>query len=88
VDGEQAGFGTEEELITHSIDVRDHVEDKLSSMRAHASQIGPDHFFLTMEPERFAMAFGQEWFIEHGASRAPGAPFATDLFAGAEGAPR
>jgi hypothetical protein len=23
-------------------------------------------FFLQMPPEGFAMAFGQEWFIEHG----------------------
>jgi LmbE family N-acetylglucosaminyl deacetylase len=82
VDGEQASFGTEEEHITHGIDVSDVVERKLESMKAHASQIGPDHFFLTMDPDVFALAFGHEWYIEHGATRAEDQPFGDDLFAG------
>jgi len=86
VDGAEAGFGTEEDLITHSVDVTGFVDRKLESMRAHASQIGPDHFFVSMEPDVFATAFGHEWFIEHGGTRATDAPFGDDLFAGvAEG---
>jgi LmbE family N-acetylglucosaminyl deacetylase len=81
VDGDQAGFGTEEEDITHSVDVSAFVDRKLESMKAHASQIGPEHFFLTMAPEVFAAAFGHEWYIEHGATRAPDEPFGADLFA-------
>jgi len=82
VDGDQAGFGTEEEDITHSVDVSAFVDRKLESMKAHASQIGPEHFFLTMPSEVFAAAFGQEWYIEHGATRSPNEPFGADLFAG------
>lgn len=81
VDGAQAEFGTEEVGITHCIDVHDFVDHKLESMKAHASQIGPEHFFLTMASDVFALAFGSEWFIEHGASRPEGAPFGDDLFA-------
>jgi hypothetical protein len=33
-------------------------------MRAHASQIAPDTFFLAMPEEIFAAAFGQEWFVD------------------------
>jgi LmbE family N-acetylglucosaminyl deacetylase len=88
VDGEQASFGTEEVDITHSIDVSDFVSRKLDSMKAHASQIGPDHFFLTMDPDIFALAFGHEWYIEHGATRVADQPFGDDLFAGvAESSP-
>ena len=32
-------------------------------MSCHACQISPDHFFLAMPDERFAHAFGTEWFI-------------------------
>lgn len=80
VDGAEASFGTEEDGITHAIDVSAFLDRKLASMKAHASQIGPDHFFLTMAPEIFEVAFGHEWFIEHGATRSPDDPFGTDLF--------
>ena len=32
-------------------------------MRAHRSQIADDSFFLTLDDDRFALAFGTEWFI-------------------------
>jgi LmbE family N-acetylglucosaminyl deacetylase len=76
-------FGSPAAIITHAIDVSAHLDRKLEAMRAHASQIGPDSFFLNLPPEAFAAAFGTEWFIAHGAPpRADGAEFATDLFAG------
>ena len=51
-------------------------------MEAHASQIGPETFFLAMPPEAFRAAFGTEWFIELYGQRAPDEPFRDDLFAG------
>jgi LmbE family N-acetylglucosaminyl deacetylase len=74
-------FGSPEQVITHAIDVSDHVDAKRDSMRAHASQISDEHFFLAMPDEAFAVSFGTEWFIAPGAPRPDGAPFADDLFA-------
>lgn len=74
-------FGSPADLITHAVDVSAFVGQKRDSMRAHASQIGPDHFFLSMSDEAFARAFSTEWYIERG-GRAGGEPFADDLLAG------
>lgn len=74
------GFGSPEQLITHAIDVQDHIDAKRASMVAHRSQIGPDTFFLKMPMEAFRVAFGTEWYIELGRVRADGEPFASDLF--------
>lgn len=73
-------FGTPEADITHAIDVSDLVEVKQRSMRAHRSQIADDSWFLTMDDETFAGAFGTEWFIESGRPRAEGAPFRSSLW--------
>ena len=75
-------FGTPAALITHAVDVSDFVTQKHASMVAHESQISDESFFMKMPPEMFAMAFGTEWFIKHGGSRAPDAPFGSDLFEG------
>ena len=40
-------------------------------MAAHASQIAPDDFFLSMPDEVFAGAFGTEWFVAPGRRPAP-----------------
>ena len=48
-------------------------------MRAHASQISEQSFFLAMPDEAFAYAFGTEWFIRDG--QGPGIT-ETDLLAG------
>lgn len=64
--GEDSTFGTPQEQITTTIDVHDFVDRKIASMVAHASQIPPDSFFLTMPPEIFAATFGQEFYIRHG----------------------
>ena len=61
-----ANFGMPESTITCVVDVSDFVEHKRAAMRAHASQIGEDHFMLLMPDEAFAMAFGQEWYIRAG----------------------
>jgi hypothetical protein len=46
-------------------------------MRAHASQISEQSFFLGMPDEAFQYAFGTEWFIHDG--QGPGIT-ETDLF--------
>ncbi len=60
-------FGSTDDEITTIVDVADWVDQKRASMAAHASQIPPDSFFLTMPEEQFARAFGLEWFIRRGA---------------------
>jgi LmbE family N-acetylglucosaminyl deacetylase len=74
-------FGSPEELITHAVDVSGQLAAKRRSLAAHASQIGPDSFFMAMPPDTFAAAFGTEWFIRPGQPRPDGAPFGDDLFA-------
>lgn len=73
-------FGSPESVITHAVDVSGYVALKRRSMEAHRSQIADDSFFMKMPEEIFAMAFGTEWFIESGHTRAEGAPFGDDLF--------
>src|SRR5690606_32295228 len=75
-------IGMPEEAITHAIDVSDFVDLKRQAMRAHASQIPEEAFFLAMPDETFRDSFGIEWYIEPGSSRPGGPPFADDLFAG------
>jgi LmbE family N-acetylglucosaminyl deacetylase len=72
-------FGSPEAIITHAVDVVDFIDRKRASMQAHASQIPGDSFFLALPPERFAAAFGTEWFIERGRPRRD-EPFRTEIF--------
>ena len=50
---EDPGFGRPDAVITTTVDVGDFVEAKRSSMRAHASQITEQSFFLAMPDEQF-----------------------------------
>jgi LmbE family N-acetylglucosaminyl deacetylase len=49
--------------ITTELDVTPWVATKRAAMRAHASQIGEDSFFLSMPDDVFESVWGQEWFI-------------------------
>ncbi len=49
--------------ITHRVEAVDFVEQKRASMRSHPSQMGPDHFLLTMPDAVFAMGLGTEFYI-------------------------
>lgn len=60
-------IGVPESEITTRVDVTPWMDRKRASMRAHASQITEQSFFLQMPDDVFAGAFGQEWFIHHGA---------------------
>jgi len=72
-------FGKPESEITAAVDVTPYLEHKRRAMRAHASQISEQSFFLNMPDEGFRYAFGTEWFIRDG--QGPGIT-ETDLFAG------
>jgi LmbE family N-acetylglucosaminyl deacetylase len=62
----QPDFGMPESVITCAVDVSAYIATKRSAMQAHASQIGPDHFMLSMPDDAFLQAFGMEWFIREG----------------------
>ena len=72
-------FGKPEAELTTSVDVRAFTEQKRAAMRAHASQISEQSFFLAMPDDAFTEAFGTEWFIREG--QGPGIT-ETDLMAG------
>ncbi len=61
-----ADFGTPEEELTCRVDVTSHIDRKRAAMRAHASQIGEQHFMLAMPEDAFRIAFGTEWFMRKG----------------------
>jgi LmbE family N-acetylglucosaminyl deacetylase len=56
-------MGKPESEITHRVDAVDFVDQKRASMRAHASQMAPDHFLLAMPDPMFAMGLGVEFYI-------------------------
>jgi LmbE family N-acetylglucosaminyl deacetylase len=58
--------GTPEAEITARVDVTKYLDVKRAAMRAHASQIPEESFFLSMDDENFAFTFGTEWFIREG----------------------
>ena len=62
-------LGVDEDQLTTAIDVRDFVDKKKEAMRAHASQITEDSFFMKMPDDVFAEGFGTEWFILRGAPK-------------------
>jgi LmbE family N-acetylglucosaminyl deacetylase len=72
-------FGKPESLLTAAVDVTPCLEHKRRAMRAHASQISEQSFFLAMPEDAFRYAFGTEWFIRDG--QGPGIT-ETDLLAG------
>ena len=79
---EMENLGVSESLITTKIDVRDVLEIKREAMRCHETQVGDMGFFLSMPPDAFSMAFGDEWFVRRDA--VPSQPWEDDLFSGLE----
>lgn len=73
-------MGMNEHELTHRVEVGEFLETKRAAMRAHASQISEQSFFLTMPDEIFAMSFGIEWFARHGGFGRSG-DWETSLFA-------
>ena len=62
-----SAFGVPEARITTRLDVHRAVARKKEALAAHASQVPPESFFLTMSEEQFDRAFGDEWFVRVGA---------------------
>lgn len=79
LDPDAFDLGVPHDRITTTVDVRDQIDLKRKAMTSHGSQISETSFFLAMGPERFAEAFGQEWYILVGA---PTGTLETDVFAG------
>jgi LmbE family N-acetylglucosaminyl deacetylase len=65
-DADELGLGVPGSQLTHGVDVRPWIEKKRASMRAHASQIAEQSFFLAMPDQAFTDAFGTEWFTQRG----------------------
>jgi LmbE family N-acetylglucosaminyl deacetylase len=59
-------FGTLEAELTLEVDVRPWIAAKRASIACHSSQVSDSSFFLAMDEEAFAAAFGTEWYIEKG----------------------
>jgi LmbE family N-acetylglucosaminyl deacetylase len=72
-------FGKPQSQLTAAVDVTEFTDHKRRAMRAHASQIDEQSFFLAMPDDIFKVAFGTEWFIREG--EGPGIT-ETDLMAG------
>ncbi len=79
VDGDDSNFGKPEAEMTARVDVAAYPAQKRAAMRAHASQISEESFFLAMPDDVFAYAFGVEWFIRAGQDEGI---IETDLMAG------
>ena len=72
-------LGVDEDQLTTAIDVHEFLDVKKAALRAHASQVTEESFFLQMSDEDFAEGFGTEWFILRGA---PAGIHEYDLFEG------
>lgn len=62
-EAEPAPFGADDALVTTRVDVAAHVATKMAAMRAHASQIGPDAFFMNVPADMVDAFLGVEEFI-------------------------
>ncbi|HEV7649546.1 MAG TPA: PIG-L family deacetylase [Actinophytocola sp.] len=60
-------FGMAEADLTTAVEVSKYTGYKRQAMRAHASQISEESFFLALPDEQFAQAFGVEHFARVGA---------------------
>lgn len=73
-------FGTDDQLVTTTLDCRSFAGAKFDALAAHATQLD-NAFLVDLGPDLFAEALGVEWYVR-GADRS-GAPVPEDdLFAG------
>ena len=70
-------FGKPEAQITHKVEVVDVAHRKRAAMRAHASQMGPDHPLLAMPEPMFLVGLGVEFYV---VSPTPSPAAAPDVF--------
>lgn len=74
-------FGMVEDDLSYRLDVTPYLDRKRQAMRAHASQIPPDSFFLALPDEVFARMFAHEWYAVPGVT-GTGGPKPVDLLPG------
>lgn len=79
-DAEDLPFGTPDEDVTTTVDIRPWLARKQAAMRAHRSQIGEESFFLNVPEDLAAELFGTESFVLLAGE--PGGAPEDDLFAG------
>jgi N-acetyl-1-D-myo-inositol-2-amino-2-deoxy-alpha-D-glucopyranoside deacetylase len=60
---EDLPFGTPDDAVHATVDVRPWLARKLEALKAHRTQLGPESFFLNLPPEWEGEAFGAEWFV-------------------------
>lgn len=80
-DVERLAFGTPDEHVTTTVNVQPWLERKWSAIHAHASQLGPESFFLTVPEDLGQGLLGHEWFVRQ-RSTVPALAVEDDLFAG------
>jgi N-acetyl-1-D-myo-inositol-2-amino-2-deoxy-alpha-D-glucopyranoside deacetylase len=73
-------FGVPDGHVTTTVDVGPWLDRKEAAMRAHASQIAPDSYFLNVPDDLAEAGFGVEQFVLVGAD--PAVVQETDLFTG------
>ncbi len=74
-------MGIDDALITTSVDVRDLMDVKQAALRAHATQVAPDSFFMNVPDDMVDGFYGTEWFMRRYSDVDAPLP-ETDLFAG------
>src|SRR4029079_12197001 len=79
---EMPDFGSPDDVITTEVDVSDFLDRKRQAMEAHASQIGPDSFFLRFPRDMSRQTFGREWSFR---TAAPPAERETSILDGLDG---
>jgi N-acetyl-1-D-myo-inositol-2-amino-2-deoxy-alpha-D-glucopyranoside deacetylase len=78
-DTEPEPFGSDDALVTTRVDVSQHVGTKMAAMRAHATQIGADSFFMNVPDDLVDAFLGVEEFILEDGDLLLGAPDALVL---------
>ncbi len=73
-EAEPEPFGADDVLVTTRVDVSAQVATKLAAMRAHASQIGADSFFMNVPDDLVDAFLGVEEFILEDGDVLLGAP--------------
>ena len=78
-------FGNPDEQITTEVDARDHLDQKMAAMAAHATQISVDGPFFALSNNLGQKGWGREHFVLLRGPRGPGQGahnWESDLFAG------
>ncbi len=84
-DVELPSFGSPDEVVTTTVDVRPYFREKMAALRAHRSQVAESSFFFNIPHDIAEQAFGFEMFIRHRSDVAV-PEREDDLFAGLEAA--